>query len=1051
MPVDPKVAGAFEAMRSLGIEPDKVKPVLRKLLKLYNKKWEFIEEDNYRTLADAIFEADDEKPTANEPSCKKQKRGHASSMENGNNNLNLGEGELRETGESKPETECGYQAMDRRKNPILIEQSDQVLPNITSPASNASPALPNSADNFPNKPIPASQCPKNMNMKQEGSSFDYSTNLQSIFDIVSSSCGTVKLALIHDGVSAQSNNCCSIINGVLKLVDDNCLMSYKIAGFQFSLKNSMKEVCERYLEVVNAPTEPTEGSLEKENTASCLQNNLCSNGEPLRLDHSERNSMRKGLRSASSSHCLVAQEQPVNRDKKKPLKICDITNGTEEMRISLLDEIGNGRRPKFSYIRENTIYQSAYVQFSLARIADDDCCSKCKGDCLSSSVPCACARETGGEFAYTSEGLLREEFLRDSISMYQEPLKHYHFYCEDCPLERAKNIHRPEKCKGHLVRKFIKECWRKCGCKMSCGNRVVQRGITRKLQVFMTADGKGWGVRTLEELPKGAFVCEYVGEILTNIELYERNKRRGGEKHTYPVLLDADWSSEGVLKDEDALCLDATYYGNVARFINHRCSDGNLIEIPVQIETPDHHYYHIAFFTNRKVNAFEELTWEFHRKTRSLSNLQAGDDDDRIDILAIFIVPETPPAVLVLIPTFKGNILGKWLLFLQISSEAEHSKIGVSGAISTSLPIIEERYPKLPDAFHAHSEHKETTNSFSSMTIPSASNNVDSWGNDAYHEFLDYKPNISVQNGQVETLAGVMSSDDYAKRKDWQEWADELINDDDALDPNWSDILVDVNFPDPEPKLLPGSTDVAVSQPQLNHPTPTSSEQNCPSAGPLSTATLTKPRMRWTPELHEVFVEAVNKLGGMEKATPKGVLNLMKVEGLTIYHVKSHLQKYRTTRYKTEPTEGSSEKKPVTIPDLASFDLKPSMGITEALRLQMEVQKQLHEQLETQRKLQLQIEEQGKYLQMMYEKTREMEKELKASSSKPDEHPVSPPATDNQEPLNLDNTNAELSANNASSSGAVLTQNQSSEATSQENIACEPPMKRARANETAVC
>lgn len=52
---------------------------------------------------------------------------------------------------------------------------------------------------------------------------------------------------------------------------------------------------------------------------------------------------------------------------------------------------------------------------------------------------------------------------------------------------------------------------------------------------------------------------------------------------------------------------------------------------------------------------------EFHRKTRSLSNLQAGDDDDRIDILAIFIVPETPPAVLVLIPTFKGNILGKWL------------------------------------------------------------------------------------------------------------------------------------------------------------------------------------------------------------------------------------------------------------------------------------------------------------------------------------------------------------------------------------------------------
>lgn len=92
------------------------------------------------------------------------------------------------------------------------------------------------------------------------------------------------------------------------------------------------------------------------------------------------------------------------------------------------------------------------------------------------------------------------------------------------------------------------------------------------IQVFMTSGGKGWGLRTLENLPKGAFICEYVGEIVTNMELYERNKRCAGEKHTYPVLLDADWGSEGVLKDEEALCLDATSYGNIARFINHRYS-----------------------------------------------------------------------------------------------------------------------------------------------------------------------------------------------------------------------------------------------------------------------------------------------------------------------------------------------------------------------------------------------------------------------------------------------------------------------------------------------
>lgn len=89
-------------------------------------------------------------------------------------------------------------------------------------------------------------------------------------------------------------------------------------------------------------------------------------------------------------------------------------------------------------------------------------------------------------------------------------------------------------------------------------------------QVFQTSEGKGWGVRTLEALEKGTFVCEYVGEVVTNQELYERNEEFSGDRHTYPVLLDADWASERHLKDEEALCLDATKFGNVARFINHR-------------------------------------------------------------------------------------------------------------------------------------------------------------------------------------------------------------------------------------------------------------------------------------------------------------------------------------------------------------------------------------------------------------------------------------------------------------------------------------------------
>ena len=51
--------------------------------------------------------------------------------------------------------------------------------------------------------------------------------------------------------------------------------------------------------------------------------------------------------------------------------------------------------------------------------------------------------------------------------------------------------------------------------------------------------------------------------------------------------------------------------------------------------------------------------------------------------------------------------------------------------------------------------------------------------------------------------------------------------------------------------------------------------------------------MRWTPELHREFIHAVDQLGGLEIATPKGIMSLMTTAGMTLQHIKSHLQKYR--------------------------------------------------------------------------------------------------------------------------------------------------------------
>ncbi|KAL6497644.1 hypothetical protein OROHE_027077 [Orobanche hederae] len=135
-----------------------------------------------------------------------------------------------------------------------------------------------------------------------------------------------------------------------------------------------------------------------------------------------------------------------------------------------------------------------------------------------------------------------------------------------------------------------------------------------------------------------------------------------------------------------------------------------------------------------------------------------------------------------------------------------------------------------------------------------------------------------------------------------------------------------------------------------------------------------KPRLRWTSDLHERFVDAVTQLGGASKATPKAIMRTMGVKGLTLFHLKSHLQKYRLGKQSGKefgdvlkdgaylldsPRAGSSPQ------NLQASDMNEGYEVKEALRAQMEVQSKLHLQVEAEKHLQIRQDADKRYMAML--------------------------------------------------------------------------------------
>ena len=163
------------------------------------------------------------------------------------------------------------------------------------------------------------------------------------------------------------------------------------------------------------------------------------------------------------------------------------------------------------------------------------------------------------------------------------------------------------------------ECNRNCSCLKTCVNRVVQHGVHSRLELFWTSK-KGHGVRTLEEISPGAFVCEYAGEVLSYEEAQKRSLLQTKADMNYIITVN-EFCRSGVIKTH----VDPRYFGNIGRFLNHSC-EPNLFMVPVRVDTE---IPLLGLFANRKIKVGEELTFHYgiSSVSESLNNSELEGKD----------------------------------------------------------------------------------------------------------------------------------------------------------------------------------------------------------------------------------------------------------------------------------------------------------------------------------------------------------------------------------------------------------------------------------------
>ncbi|XP_037950460.1 probable histone-lysine N-methyltransferase set-23 [Teleopsis dalmanni] len=180
--------------------------------------------------------------------------------------------------------------------------------------------------------------------------------------------------------------------------------------------------------------------------------------------------------------------------------------------------------------------------------------------------------------------------------------------CSDC--RHGGNYHWNHEAKELVLQQkrndLIYECTTLCTCNPNvCLNRLVQNGPRANLKIIDSKIYKSKGLMTTKAIPKGAFICEYAGELLTHATAtYRIRQNEKNHKMNYILCMNEINTSDS---NRLSTIVDPSLKGNIGRYLNHSCTPNcELLSVRVDCFIPK-----IAIFASRNIAAGEELCFHY--------------------------------------------------------------------------------------------------------------------------------------------------------------------------------------------------------------------------------------------------------------------------------------------------------------------------------------------------------------------------------------------------------------------------------------------------------